>query len=415
MQRLLAQLSEDVHSDDFLQRARHPEHPTAFTRTRKLPLPALVAALLSMRGQSQQVSLDSFFASLCDTGLLHRGVSDRAFAKARSQLHMPALQWLNEGLVRRADACGLVPRWHGLRVVAGDGSVLMPAVRASLRVRCAASADQRLFALFLPGAELTLHAEVYSAEGSERQVLVESLDRLQPGDLLVLDRGYPAAWLVSLLNQRGIHWCMRCDNDSGWLVQREFRRSNQDEAWVTLGAPSAEDARIWECPRLPQRVRLIRQVSPAGAIRVLATNLDSQAFACTTFADLYHQRWRIEEAFKRLKHRLHLECVSGLSQHALIIDVAAKILADNLSSLMCAAARARSETATTSRRCKRSYAATAMQRALPRLLLAVGDFFATFNELINGLAANTQRFLPGRSRPRPATHVKPHPSAVYKG
>ena len=37
-----------------------------------------------------------------------------------------------------------------------------------------------------------------------------------------------------------------------------------------------------------------------------------------------------EEAFKRLKHRLHLEAVSGLSQHALLVDVAAKVLADNM-------------------------------------------------------------------------------------
>jgi hypothetical protein len=395
--------------------ARHPEHPNAFSRTRKLPLPALIASLLSMRGQSQQATLDSFFASLCDTGLLHRGISDRAFAKARSHLHMPALEWLNEYLVERADACGLVPRWFGLRVVAGDGSVLMPAIRASLKVRWPASADQRLFALYLPGAELTLHASVYSAEGSERQMLVESLDRLKPGDLLVLDRGYPAAWLVALLNARGIHWCMRCDNDSGWLAEREFRRSNQDEAWVTLSAPSADDAQTWGCPRQAQRVRLVRQVSPGGAIRVLATNLDSQAFPCHAFGDLYHQRWRIEEAFKRLKHRMHLECVSGLSQQALIIDVAAKILADNLASLLCAAASEQAAMPQRSRRCKRSYAATLLQRALPRLILTVGDFFATFCEVLNLLAASTQRFVPGRSRPRPAHHVKPHPSAVYKG
>ena len=42
--------------------------------------------------------------------------------------------------------------------------------------------------------------------------------------------------------------------------------------------------------------------------------------------------------FKRLKHRLHLEAISGLSQEALIIDVAAKILADDITSSMCAAA-----------------------------------------------------------------------------
>jgi DDE family transposase len=192
-------------------------------------------------------------------------------------------------------------------------------------------------------------------------------------------------------------------------------RSNRDETWVTLSAPSAADAKTWECPREAQRVRLVRQVSPGGAIRVLATNLDSEVFPCHAFADLYHQRWRIEEAFKRLKHRTHLECVSGLSQQALIVDVAAKILADNLASLLCAAASEQAALQKRSRRCIRSYAAMLMQRALPRLVLAVGDFFATFCEVLDLLATNTQRFIPGRSRPRPAHHVKPHPSAVYKG
>ena len=32
----------------------------------------------------------------------------------------------------------------------------------------------------------------------------------------------------------------------------------------------------------------------------------------------------------RLKHRSHLECVSGLTQQALLVDVYAKVLADNL-------------------------------------------------------------------------------------
>lgn len=405
--------SELIRSAEFAQRARHPRHPNAFTRSRKLPLAGLIASLLSMRGQSQQSTLDSFFASLCDTPLPHRGISDRAFAKARSHLHLPALEGLNDWLVQRAEDAGMVPRWQGLRVVAADGSVLMPAVRPCLKMR-SADPDQRLFSLFLPGAELTLHASVYSAQGAERQMLVEALDRLGPDDVLVLDRGYPATWLVALLNERGIRWCMRCDNDSGWGAVRKFMRSNQAEAWVTLEGASAADAQTWGCSRDTQRVRLVRQVSPGGAIRVLATNLEPQAVPAYAFAELYHLRWRIEEAFKRLKHRLHLEAVSGLSQHSLIIDVAAKVLADNMASLLCAAA-AREAVLPSLRRCKRSYAATLLQRALPLLVLAVGDFVATVNHVLRQLAANTQRFIPGRSRPRPSHHLKPHPSAVYKG
>ena len=55
-------------------------------------------------------------------------------------------------------------------------------------------------------------------------------------------------------------------------------------------------------------------------------------------ADLYHGRWRIEEACRRLKHRLGLQSVSGLSQHALLVDVATKVLADNLTALLNGAA-----------------------------------------------------------------------------
>ena len=186
------------------------------------------------------------------------------------------------------------------------------------------SLRQRLFALFLPGAELTLHASVHSALVGERSMLVEALDLLGPDDVLVLDRGYPASWLVALLNARAIRLVMRCDNDSGWSAAKTFLRSGAAEARVTLSAPSARDVRDWNCPAEAPQARLIRQIAPNGQMRALVTNLDAAQFPAEQFADLYHQRWRIEEAFKRLKHRLHLEAVSGLSQQALFIDVAAR-------------------------------------------------------------------------------------------
>jgi hypothetical protein len=300
-------------------------------------------------------------------------------------------------------------------VVAGDASLLMPAIRPCHLARSAAAPDQRLFALFLPGAELTLHASVHDAVTGERSMLVEALDLLGPDDVLVLDRGYPATWLVALLNARAIRFVMRCDNDSGWNAAKTFLRSDAAEAHVTLTAPGAKDVRDWGCPAASPQVRLVRQISPNGKIRVLATNLDAAQFPAASFGDLYHQRWRIEEAFKRLKHRLHLEAVSGFSQQALIIDVAAKILADNITSLMCNAADDQADLLARSRKCNRSYAAVLMQRQLPRLALSIGDVRAAIVDAIAMLAAASQRFVPGRSRPRPAHHVKPHPSCAYKG
>ncbi|APW48066.1 hypothetical protein RA876_18920 [Rhodoferax antarcticus] len=120
---------------------------------------------------------------------------------------------------------------------------------------------------------------------------------------MLLDRGYPAAWLVSVLCERGVCLCMRCDKE------------------VTGCSPNAPE------------VRMVRNVSPNAWVRVMATNLDPVDFPWGCFGELCHKRWRIEEAFKRLKHHMRLEAVSGLSQQALIIDVASKVLADNMASL----------------------------------------------------------------------------------
>lgn len=184
-------------------------------------------------------------------------------------------------------------------MVAADASVLMPALRARYPVRMA-SADQRLFALYLPGAELCLHARLYGAQVPERQMLFYALEQLGPGDVQVLDRGYPASWLVAHLLDRGISFCMRCDKANGWEAMRDFLQSHQNEAIVQLRAPSAQDSKDYECSGAAPQVRLVRCVSSTGQVRVMATNLPAQDFPASVFGELYHQRWRIEEAFKRL-------------------------------------------------------------------------------------------------------------------
>ena len=369
-----------------------------------------------MRNQSQQAMLDAFFGSLdAAHGDWQRGVSDRAFAKARSHLDPLCLQRLNTWLIAQADAAGLLARWYGLRVVAGDASALMPAIRPCHTRGRLAQAHQQLFSLVLPGCDLTLHASVHGLQVAERQMLFEALDALGPDDVLVLDRGYPAGWLVALLNERGIRFCMRCDKANGWVAMRALLHSGKDEDEVTLKAPSRQDALDYECSGKAPKVRLVRVICPNGRVQVVATNLPAKEFPCTVFADLYHQRWRIEEGYKRLKHRAKLEAVSGLTQHAVLVDVAAKVLADNMGSLLCQAASAQADLVGRQRVCNRAYAAPLLQRVLPRVVLALGCLAKMLDKAIAMLAANTHRRVKDRSQPRPKRRAKPHPHMAYKG
>jgi len=81
-------------------------------------------------------------------------------------------------------------------------------------------------------------------------------------------------------------------------------------------------------------VRLIRQVF-GQKVRVLVTSLlDLDAYPAHQLGALYHSRWGIaEEAFRRIKHRLALEHLSGMSWLAAQQDFGANILRDNLNAL----------------------------------------------------------------------------------
>ena len=411
---LFSDLSTHLASSAFLLTARHREHPTAFTRARKLPLPCLVALLLCGMRMSIQAELDQFFAHLRQQAQLARHVSEQAFAQARAKLSLTALPGLNDWVIQRAQHPGFVPLWRGLRLVAADASTVRFGVRAS-NVKGAALADQLAFGMFLPSAELMLATTLYSMrDNNERQMLFEHLDRLCSSDLLLMDRGYPCCWIVSVRNQRGLPFCMRVEKsgNGNFACVRDFLRSGLTEQIVTLRAPDKHDARDYGCPREPQVVRPVRHTAPNDPVRVLMTNLlDMQRFPASCFADLYHQRWGIEEAFKRLKHRLNLEHVSGLSQQAVMQDVAAKVLCDNLQALTSMVAHERADLPE-SVRINHAFAHTVLKPLLPGLLLAK-EVGALLIEVLRLIAKKTCRHRQGVSKPR-KPGPKPHKYMTQK-
>lgn len=410
---LFADFSALLHSPQFHERARHSDHVTAFRRRRKLPLPTLVAVMLCGMRKSVHAELDEFFGHLRQQASLAHEVSEQAFARARAKLANTALPYLNDWLLARAERDARVARWHGLRLVAADATTVRFGLRAS-HVPRAAAADQIAFGLYLPGAEMMLAASLHSVHESERQMLFEHLDRLSAQDLLLLDRGYPCRWLPALLTQRGISFCLRVEKagNGGFACVREFLRSGLTEQVVQLRAPDHVDAVDYECDRQPTTVRLVRHVASTGKIRVLMTNLfDAARFPAAIIGDLYHQRWRIEEAFKRLKHRLALEHVSGLSQLAVAQDLAAKILCDNIHSLLSQAAHDAAQLPS-ELRINRTFAVTAVRPLLPLLLLGR----ATAQQLADALdllARRTYVHRPAKTRPRP-TRPKPHKFMAFK-
>ena len=244
---------------------RSPDHPNAFTRARKLPLPTLLSALLSFRGASVQSALDDFFSRL-DTRWASALVFDRALVK----LLVPALWAPNDRLIA---AKGGLHLFKGHRLVCADGTLLATAQRA----------------LYLPGNDLVAAGHVLEGE---RQMLFDQLNRLRQGDVLLLDHGYPASWQVQVLIQRGIDFIVCCDSTQGWGAARSFLCSGHDECWSWLSSSNVQQVctRAFDGPACMRRACLVHHVNSSGHMRVLVTSLVEDVTSVAELTDLYHGR-----------------------------------------------------------------------------------------------------------------------------
>ena len=164
------------------------------------------------------------------------------------------------------------------------------------------------------------------------------------------------------------------------------------------------------------RVRLVRHVSGSLRIRELATSLCEELASVAELTDLCHGRWRVEEAFKRLKHRLALKSVSTLSQHALLVDVANKVLVDNLTALLnrSVALPEQADARGVTHKFNRALAARTLSRCIGHLLLVVKAAVQIVHDCAQTLGRSLIRHVAGQTRIRKQSKYKPHPSQAYK-
>ena len=105
--------------------------------------------------------------------------------------------------------------------------------------------------------------------------------------------------------------------------------------------PPGIDA-IKECEKAglstkPMVLRLVRIEPITGEVEILITSLiDDVQYPHDLFADLYHLRWPVEEAYKLLKCRIEIGSFSGKSLLAVRQDFFAHILMFNLTSMLIA-------------------------------------------------------------------------------
>jgi hypothetical protein len=308
-----------------------------FSRDRILTIKNLVVLIISSKSSVQR-DLDRFFKKLKSGDFNIRAVTKSAFTQARAKLNPQAFRRLIDVAVKTFYEGADYYVWGGLRVLAVDGTRLVlpnhpSVVKEFGQHKFGPNADS-LRSLAMGSVlydvlnHLTLDAQLAPYASSERDLLMQHLDKVQEGDLLLLDRGYPCFWLLFLLKAKKIEFCVRLKED-WWLKVKDFTDSDETERIVTFSLPKKDRKKLADYPHMLDTeitCRLVKIVLPSGEKEILCTSiLDAQTYTLQDMEELYHCRWGVEETYKLLKSRVEVEDFSGKTAIAVRQDFYAKI------------------------------------------------------------------------------------------
>jgi len=292
---------------------------------------------------SIQRELDSFTKAISRSDFKIREVTKGAFTQARAKLNPWAFKRLSEVAINTFYKKAEYYVWYGMRTIAVDGTRLVlpnhpTVIKEFGQQQFGPKADSpRSLAmgsmLYDVLNQITLDAQLAPYASSERDLLMQHLDKVNQGDLLLLDRGYPCFWLLFLLKAKGIEFCVRLKED-WWLKVKDFTESTEKERMVTFTLPKKDHKKLVDFPHMQNATitcRLIKIELSNGEKEILCTSLvDPEKYTYEQFEKLYHYRWSEEEAYKLLKSMIELENFSGKTAKAVRQDFYAKVFLMNL-------------------------------------------------------------------------------------
>jgi hypothetical protein len=330
-------------------------------------------------------------------------VTAQAFSAARAKLPASVVRSI---LHRAAEEFGAQHgtdfRWRGRRLLAVDGACRI--VQPSDELRRAFGGPQgshypqiHVTALFDVCSQVPLDAVVGRFASDERAQLFEVLGQGRPGDVFVLDRGYPSFDVLAMLLLHEMDFVVRVPASSTFKEVAEFLATGRSQGVIKLHSHSHSPARGMES----FAVRIVVVPRRGEEPWVLLTSLLAAEFPADAIADAYTQRWRIEEYYKLLAGSyfgqgfFHAKSVRGVEQ-----EVFAQMLFVAVARCLAAAAAKLAEVPYERLSQKAVVLATADH--LTRIVLGgpTEQTRAHLLQLLRRIGAAVERPRPGRSYPR---------------
>lgn len=344
-------IKERLHSAKFLEICK--VSPCDFTRTRVLTCQILVLFILNLLRKSIPKEMISF-CEYCDLS----EVSRSAISQARLKLSSYAFIYLNDVLVQEFYTDNVFRTFHGLTVLAIDGTTLeLPINSSEIIAQYGFASNQtntqvpmaRASFLYDVTNGITLDGIIAPYCTSERSMAIEHFEKLMvhwtaedlKRILVIFDRGYPSTALIVYLLKHGVNFLMRCNTKFIKEIDDAVAKGKKDTvisfSAKRNGVAKAELQKLFPslCKKERFFIRVLLVTLKTGEIEVLLTSLlDKEKYPYRIFRELYFKRWGVEENYKFYKLQLELENFSGKSCLVVEQDFQATILAANARMLL---------------------------------------------------------------------------------
>jgi hypothetical protein len=242
--------------------------------------------------------------------------------------------------------------WHGLRLLAIDGSTLRLPKGASAIAEHFGGMDcrqgtapplARMSFLYEVRSRFIVAAEISPYEEGELTQARELLGgRVWEQDCVLYDRGYNDPRIIAWSLAQDSHFVIRVAVGKS-LAAQAFVRSKALEVDFDyhFGDDVMEEFKGYGIALTKScRLRFIRVKLTTGEVEVLLTNLvDRKKYPAEDFKAVYHERWTVEEGIKTSKCKTEFENWTGKTVHSIYQDFYARVLCQNLAAVLAAAAQ----------------------------------------------------------------------------
>jgi len=323
----------------------------ASKRNRRYPMHITFWLFLSQvlaTATSCQETVARYLATLAAAGQ-HASANTGSYCEARKQLPQEGLDQVLREVTYETHARANARRhmWRGRRVKVVDGSsVSMPDTPQNQAAYPQPGTQKpgcgfpvaRLTVMFCLATGVVLAYAKAALAVSERALFRDLWKHLEPGDIVLADRGFCSYAEIYLLGRRGVDCVMRKHQRRGKtsLVEKRLAKNDVVMAWMKTGVrPEWLDEQTWRDMPDSLLVREITVVIETPGFRtknvvVTTTLLDPKAFPKQAFEQLYRRRWMAELCLRDLKTTMGMDVLRCKSPAMIHKELAMHLIAYNL-------------------------------------------------------------------------------------